>query len=105
MDAHRAAVRAIEAAEVMLAPGVTGDALDRAARDALAADGYGSWVLPHPVGHGLGASGGERPAIATGSADRVPDGAEVNLETGRWPRATPSSWPGRPRRPACGACG
>ena len=82
VDAHRAAVRAIEAAEVMLAPGVTGDALDRAARDALAADGYGSWVLPHPVGHGLGASGGERPAIATGSDDRVPDGAVVNLEPG-----------------------
>ena len=80
--AHDAVRSALESAEATLADGVPAAAVAAAARERLQALGYAPGTLPHPVGHGLGASGGEPPAVETGSADVIAAGEVLNLEPG-----------------------
>ena len=86
--AHAATREALEAAEEALGDGVPADRVAAAARERLEALGYPAATLPYPVGHGLGASGGEPPAIERGSSDTVSAGEVLNLEPGVFDPAT-----------------
>ena len=81
-DAHHAVTRAIEDAERALRAGGAASAPAEAARDCLEGLGFPPRTLPHPVGHGIGVSGGERPGIERGSTDVIPVHSVVNLEPG-----------------------
>jgi Xaa-Pro aminopeptidase len=77
----RAVARAGEAARACLRPGVPALEVDRAARAALAAEGFSADAQPMRTGHGLGFSGGaEAPQL--GAADPTPlrAGMVVSLE-------------------------
>ncbi len=80
--AHRAVREALEGAEQELAGGVPAARVAGAARSRLEAMGYPAATLPYPVGHGLGASGGEPPAIEADSPDVIGAGNVLNLEPG-----------------------
>lgn len=80
--AHAATERALDRAAAALRAGAAASDVAEAARRSLEDEGYAPATLPYPVGHGLGVSGGEPPAVERGSGDTVPDGAVVNLEPG-----------------------
>lgn len=80
--AHGAVRESLEAAEQALADGVPAARVAATARERLEARGYPAGTLPYPVGHGLGASGGEPPAVETGSPDVIAAGNVLNLEPG-----------------------
>lgn len=82
LRAHAAVREALETAEQTLADGVPAARVAEAARGRLEAMGYPAGTLPYPVGHGLGASGGEPPAVETGSTDVIASGNVLNLEPG-----------------------
>jgi Xaa-Pro aminopeptidase len=69
--AGRAAVR----------PGVTGEAIDQAARQVIAEAGYGAYFI-HRTGHGLGLDTHEPPDIVAGSSLPLPAGATFTIEPG-----------------------
>ena len=80
--AHDAVRAALEGAEDALGDGVPAARVAETARGLLQGRGYPAATLPYPVGHGLGASGGEPPAVETGSADVIAAGDVLNLEPG-----------------------
>lgn len=80
--AHAAVRDAVESAEAALDDGVPAAQVAAAARERLESLGYPAGTLPHPVGHGLGVSGGEPPAIERGSRDVIRAGEVLNLEPG-----------------------
>jgi Xaa-Pro aminopeptidase len=81
-DAHEAVERAIEEGEGALRAGGAASGPADAARRCLEDHGFPARTLPHPVGHGLGVSGGEKPDIERGSEDLIPRCSVVNLEPG-----------------------
>jgi Xaa-Pro dipeptidase len=77
-----AVVQAANAAGVAAChPGVTGEAIDRAARDVIAAAGYGDFFI-HRTGHGLGLDVHEPPSLMAGERDPLPPGAVFTVEPG-----------------------
>ncbi len=62
-------------------PGVLARTADRAARDVIAAGGYGEQFI-HGVGHGLGREVHEAPIVAAASEQRLGKGMVVTVEPG-----------------------
>jgi Xaa-Pro aminopeptidase len=73
-DAQRAAVAAV-------APGLAAEAVDTAARDPIAAAGYGEAFL-HRTGHGIGLSTHEEPYLVTGNQLALAPGMAFSVEPG-----------------------
>ncbi len=74
MDAQE---MAIEAAK----PGACCAAVDKAARDSIAAAGFGE-AFGHSLGHGVGLEAHEGPVLAPGSRDTLAAGMTVTIEPG-----------------------
>lgn len=72
--AQRAGVRALR-------PGVSGDEVDRACREALSVAGCEE-LFVHGTGHGVGLEIHESPALSQGSADILDEGVVVTVEPG-----------------------
>ncbi|MEH0986120.1 M24 family metallopeptidase [Micromonospora sp. CPCC 205556] len=72
--AQRAAVAAV-------APGVTAEAVDAAAREPITAAGYGEAFL-HRTGHGIGLDGHEEPYVVTGNPRPLEPGMAFSVEPG-----------------------
>jgi Xaa-Pro dipeptidase len=62
-------------------PGATCDAVDKAARDAIEAAGYGKYFI-HRTGHGLGMEGHEAPYIRAGNPMKLEAGMTFTVEPG-----------------------
>lgn len=78
-EAQQAACEAIR-------PGVTPEAVDAAARDVIAAAGYGEFFI-HRTGHGIGLEGHEDPYIVTGNTEPLEAGMAFSIEPGIYPGA------------------
>lgn len=76
---YAAVEEALSTAAEMLAPGVLGKDIDRAARDVLARHGYPN-AYKHHTGHGMGVRQQEPPWIRQGSTDMLAEGMVVALE-------------------------
>ncbi len=63
------------------APGVTGQAIDKAARDVIEQAGYGPY-FGHGFGHSLGLEIHEAPNANTANAHPLPEGAVISAEPG-----------------------
>ena len=72
--AHRAGVKTLR-------PGVTAGAVDKAARDIIAAAGYGKEFF-HTTGHGIGLVVHDAPILRSGSKAVLPENAVVTVEPG-----------------------
>ncbi len=85
MEALRAAQRAaVEAVR----PGVTAGAVDRAARDVIAAAGYGEYFI-HRTGHGIGLEVHEDPYLVAGNDVVLEIGMTFSVEPGIY---LPGEW-------------
>ena len=73
--------RAHAAATAAVRPGATAESIDAAARDVIAAAGYGDLFI-HRTGHGIGLEGHEDPYIVSGSALRLKAGMAFSIEPG-----------------------
>jgi Xaa-Pro aminopeptidase len=73
--------RAQEAAVAAVRPGVPAEAVDAAARDAIAAAGYGERFV-HRTGHGIGLEEHEEPWIVAGNAEPLAAGMAFSVEPG-----------------------
>ena len=62
-------------------PGVACEAIDAAARDVIAAEGYGEAFF-HRTGHGIGLEGHEEPYIIAGNREPVAPGMAFSIEPG-----------------------
>ena len=62
-------------------PGITGEAVDAAARDLIAAAGYGAAFL-HRTGHGIGLDGHEEPYLVAGNDQPLEAGMAFSIEPG-----------------------
>ena len=62
-------------------PGVTAESVDAAARDVIAAAGYGDFFL-HRTGHGIGLEEHEEPWIVTGNKTVLEPGMTFSIEPG-----------------------
>ena len=79
---HEMVLRANEAARAAAGPGVAMGAVDAAAREVIAAAGYGDYFI-HRTGHGLGLDTHEPiPQIAPGVADLLEVGMAFTIEPG-----------------------
>lgn len=76
--------RAQQAACAAVAPGVTPEAVDAAARDIIAAAGYGDYFI-HRTGHGIGLECHEEPYIVVGNTEPLAVGAAFSIEPGIYP--------------------
>ncbi len=65
-------------------PGVTAESVDAAARDIIAAAGYGDWFI-HRTGHGIGLESHEDPYIVAGNATPLAPGMAFSVEPGIYP--------------------
>ena len=74
-------LRAQEAAENAVRPGVTTGALDRKARDLIASEGYGGY-FGHSLGHGVGLDVHELPAVKTGGEFKLKKNGVITVEPG-----------------------
>lgn len=78
---HAVLERAVQAAIAMARPGVMARQIDAAARDVIAAEGYGDFFL-HRTGHGMGIDVHEEPYI-TGTNERIiEEGNVFSIEPG-----------------------
>jgi Xaa-Pro aminopeptidase len=73
-----------EAACASVRPGVTAESVDAAARDIIAAAGYGEWFI-HRTGHGIGLESHEDPYIVAGNAIPLAPGMAFSVEPGIYP--------------------
>ncbi|GAB3806951.1 hypothetical protein GCM10027605_36080 [Micromonospora zhanjiangensis] len=73
-DAQRATAAAV-------APGVTAESVDAAARDVIADAGYGPAFL-HRTGHGIGLDGHEEPYLVGGNSLPLEPGMAFSIEPG-----------------------
>ena len=73
-----------EAACAAVRPGVSAEAVDAAARDPIAAAGYGSYFV-HRTGHGIGLETHEDPYIVAGNAEPLRAGNAFSVEPGIYP--------------------
>jgi len=76
-DAQQAACAAVR-------PGVTAEAIDAAAREPIAAAGYGGYFV-HRTGHGIGLESHEDPYIVSGNAEPLRPGMAFSIEPGIYP--------------------
>jgi Xaa-Pro aminopeptidase len=79
LDAQRAACAAVR-------PGVTAESVDAAAREPIAAAGYGKHFI-HRTGHGIGLEVHEDPYIVAGNAELIEPGMAFSIEPGIYPGA------------------
>ncbi|HEX8008697.1 MAG TPA: Xaa-Pro peptidase family protein [Trebonia sp.] len=77
---HQAQQVACEAAR----PGVSAESVDHAAREIIAAAGYGEWFI-HRTGHGIGLETHEDPYIVAGNGTRLEPGMAFSVEPGIYP--------------------
>ena len=70
-----------EAAVAAVRPGVTAEQVDAAARDVIAAAGYGEAFL-HRTGHGIGVETHEEPYLVAGNAQPLEPGMAFSVEPG-----------------------
>jgi len=73
--------QALEAAEATARPDITGQALDKVARDLLTKHGYGEY-FQHSLGHGLGLNVHEFPRIGEKGTESLQAGNVITLEPG-----------------------
>jgi Xaa-Pro aminopeptidase len=73
-----------EAACARVAPGVTAEAVDAAARDPIRAAGYGEHFV-HRTGHGIGLETHEDPYIVAGNTEALQPGNAFSVEPGIYP--------------------
>jgi Xaa-Pro aminopeptidase len=76
-DAQEAACEAVR-------PGVTAEAVDAAAREPIAAAGYGEYFV-HRTGHGIGLESHEDPYIVSGNTEILEPGHAFSIEPGIYP--------------------
>jgi Xaa-Pro aminopeptidase len=76
-DAQQAAFAAVR-------PGVAAEAVDAAAREPIAAAGYGEYFV-HRTGHGIGLESHEDPYIVSGNAEPLAPGMAFSIEPGIYP--------------------
>jgi Xaa-Pro aminopeptidase len=62
-------------------PGVACEAIDAAARDVIAAEGYGEAFI-HRTGHGIGLEGHEEPYMVAGNREPLAEGMAFSVEPG-----------------------
>ncbi|MCS6773169.1 MAG: Xaa-Pro peptidase family protein [Thermoflexales bacterium] len=80
-EAYAVVRAANEAARSAARPGVTGEAIDRAARSVIEQAGFGAYFT-HRTGHGLGLEGHEPPYIVSGARQLLPAGVSFTIEPG-----------------------
>jgi Xaa-Pro dipeptidase len=78
---YEAVRRANEAGREAVRPGVTAEAVDRAARRVIADAGYGEYFV-HRTGHGLGLEVHEAPYIVEGNRTSLEPGMVFTIEPG-----------------------
>jgi Xaa-Pro aminopeptidase len=83
-DYYAVLQEAQEAACARVAPGVTAESVDAAARDIIAGAGYGDWFI-HRTGHGIGLESHEDPYIVAGNATPLAPGMAFSIEPGIYP--------------------
>jgi Xaa-Pro aminopeptidase len=76
-EAQEAACRAVR-------PGVSAEAVDAAAREPIAAAGYGEYFV-HRTGHGIGLETHEEPYIVAGNTEPLAPGMAFSVEPGIYP--------------------
>jgi len=74
-------LKANEAGRKTAGPGISGEAVDRAARQIIVDGGYGQ-QFRHRTGHGLGMDGHEPPYVVEGNAAPLDPGNVVTIEPG-----------------------
>ncbi len=70
-----------DAACAAVRPGITAEAVDAAAREPIAAAGYGDYFI-HRTGHGIGLETHEEPYIVAGNAEPLEPGMAFSVEPG-----------------------
>jgi Xaa-Pro aminopeptidase len=70
-----------EAACAHVAPGVTAESVDAAARSVIEAAGYGEYFV-HRTGHGIGLETHEEPYIVSGNTEPLEAGMAFSVEPG-----------------------
>ncbi|HQE92012.1 MAG TPA: Xaa-Pro peptidase family protein [Anaerolineae bacterium] len=80
-DVHEMVLRANEAGRTAVAPGVTAQEVDAAARAVITAGGYGA-QFTHRTGHGLGLESHEPPYIVAGNTQPLKPGMTFTIEPG-----------------------
>lgn len=70
-----------QAATELVRPGITAQDIDRAAREVIAAAGYGEQFI-HRTGHGIGLEGHEEPYIVEGNSLTIVEGMVFSIEPG-----------------------
>jgi Xaa-Pro aminopeptidase len=70
-----------ERATAAVRPGVACESIDQAARDPIAAEGYGEAFF-HRTGHGIGLEGHEDPYLVAGNAEPLAAGMAFSVEPG-----------------------
>lgn len=74
-DAHKASITGLKA-------GISGENVDKLARDVINNAGYGK-EFGHSLGHGIGIDVHEQPRLSALAADElIPEGATVTIEPG-----------------------
>ncbi len=81
VNVYEAVLAANEAGRRSAAPGVEAQAVDRAARAAIEAAGYGAFFI-HRTGHGLGLETHEPPYIVAGNRLLLQQGMTFTVEPG-----------------------
>jgi Xaa-Pro aminopeptidase len=80
-EVHGVVEKAVQAALAAAKPGVKAKEVDKAARDVIAAAGYGEYFV-HRTGHGLGIDGHEPPYITATSDVVLEEGMVFSIEPG-----------------------
>jgi Xaa-Pro aminopeptidase len=70
-----------QTASAAVRPGVPAEAIDRAARDVIDAEGYGENFF-HRTGHGIGLEGHEEPYLVSGNTEALEEGMAFSIEPG-----------------------
>ena len=73
-----------ESACAAVRPGITAEAVDAAAREPIAAAGYGEYFV-HRTGHGIGLETHEDPYIVSGNSEILQPGNAFSVEPGIYP--------------------
>ncbi|PSR23127.1 MAG: peptidase M24 [Sulfobacillus acidophilus] len=81
VEIHGLVDAAVRAAQARALPGIAAQEVDRAARQVIAAQGYGL-AFVHRVGHGIGLSVHESPSVAEGNRLPLPANAAFSIEPG-----------------------
>lgn len=80
-EVHETVERAVQAALAAARPGVRAKDVDKAARDTIAAAGYGEFFT-HRTGHGMGIEGHEPPYITATNDQVLEEGMVFSIEPG-----------------------